>query len=73
MLYNGCDVSDHDVQWNNLSDKLRENRLTHMQALMQKQAKERSMYAKKIETSSSTADIVKVTGRSRMGQVLLRK
>lgn len=57
-LYGELD-KDFTLQWGDLSEDMRQNRLTSMQALLEKQAKERAMYAKKTETTSAMADIVK--------------
>ncbi|XP_076436478.1 uncharacterized protein LOC143275994 [Babylonia areolata] len=57
-LYDDLD-KERTQQTIDLSDQLRQCRLDEMQALLEKQAKERSMYAKKTETASSMADIVK--------------
>ncbi|KAL8610099.1 hypothetical protein ACOMHN_024565 [Nucella lapillus] len=57
-LYDDLD-KDHTLQWGDLSEQLRQHRLSDMQALLEKQAKERAMYAKKTETTSAMAEIVK--------------
>ncbi|KAK7110980.1 trichohyalin-like [Littorina saxatilis] len=57
-LYDGLG-KEYSLQWNDLSEEMRNFRLKEMQNLAKKQDQERSMFAHKTQASSSVTEIVK--------------